>query len=73
MARQSGKDYLSGAETHEVFNVPEPLENYNAYTENVNLQQLVSWCTPWAQLWQNLSLAPGAKKPARRNGSTGDF
>ncbi|MDQ2077198.1 acyl-CoA dehydrogenase family protein [Marinimicrobium sp. ABcell2] len=50
MSEQSRKDYLSGAETHEVFNVSEPLENYNAYREDVFLQQLTqSMGANWAE------------------------
>lgn len=49
MPQQSRADYLAGAQTHEVFNVAEPFENYNSYREDLHLQHLVrSFGAGWA-------------------------
>ena len=42
MPQQSRADYLAGAQTHDVFNVAEPFENYNSYREDLHLQ-LSAW------------------------------
>src|SRR5690625_6683680 len=49
MPQQSRADYLAGAQTHDVFNVAEPFENYNSYREDLHLQHLVrSFGAGWA-------------------------